>query len=69
MTAVPDPEDTLVVVAHPYADVEVTLAEWIARGPGPRRGVRIVRARSRSTGRDVPLSAIPPHQRFPEGSG
>jgi hypothetical protein len=54
-----DLDDVLVVIAHPFGDVEVPLADWIATGPGPRRFVRPVRARSQSTGRRLPLSVIP----------
>jgi hypothetical protein len=54
-----DPDDILVVIGHPFGDVEVSLADWIATGPGPRPLVCPVRARSRSTGLPVPLSAIP----------
>jgi hypothetical protein len=54
-----DPDDVVVVLGHPHGDVEVPLAVWIATGPGPRPGVRPIRARSRSTGQPVPLSAIP----------
>ncbi|GIE80682.1 hypothetical protein Aph02nite_66320 [Actinoplanes philippinensis] len=54
-----DVEDVLVVIAHPSGDVEVPLTDWIATGPGPRRLVRPVRARARSTGRRLPLSVIP----------
>jgi hypothetical protein len=56
---VPDPDDVLVVVGHPFGDIEVPLAVWIATGPGPRPGVRPIRARSRSTGQPLPLSVIP----------
>ncbi|MEG3632618.1 hypothetical protein [Micromonospora palythoicola] len=54
-----DVDDVLVVIEHPFGEVEASLAEWIATGPGPRRFVRPVRARSRSTGRRLPLSVIP----------
>ena len=54
-----DLDDVLVVIAHPFGDVEVPLVDWIATGPGPRRLVRPVRAHSRSTGRALPLSVIP----------
>ncbi|MBO0869866.1 MAG: hypothetical protein J2P15_15000 [Micromonosporaceae bacterium] len=55
----PHPDDILVVIGHPYRDIEVPLATWIAIGPGPRRFVRPVRARSRSTGEPLPLTVIP----------
>jgi hypothetical protein len=55
----PDLDDVLVVIGHPFGDIEVPLAEWIARGPGPRRFLRPVRARSRSTGEPLPLTVIP----------
>ena len=64
----PDPDDVLLTVAHPFGDVEVTLAEWIETGPGPRPAVRPVRARSRSTGRPLPLSVIPFRYRNDAGS-
>jgi hypothetical protein len=54
-----DHADVLVTVAHPWADVETTLEEWIRRGPGPRRLVQITAARRRSTGAAVPMSDIP----------
>jgi hypothetical protein len=54
-----DLDDVLVVIAHPFGDVEVPLTDWIVTGPGPRRLVRPVRARSRSTGQRLPLSVIP----------
>ncbi|HEY3872555.1 MAG TPA: hypothetical protein VGM10_29635 [Actinocrinis sp.] len=51
--------DVLVTVAHPWADAETTLEDWIRRGPGPRRLVRITAARRRSTGAAVPMDEIP----------
>lgn len=54
-----DLDDVLVVIAHPFGDVEVPLADWIATGPGPRRFTRPVQARSRSTGNRLPMSVIP----------
>lgn len=54
-----DPDDILVVVGHPFGEVEVSLAVWIATGPGPRPFVQPVRARSRSTGQPIPLTVIP----------
>lgn len=52
-------DDIIVVIGHPFGDIELPLSDWIATGPGPRPFVRPVRARSRTTGREVPLSAIP----------
>ena len=51
--------DILVTVAHPWGNVEVPLETWIRTGPGPRPYVGIVAARRSSTGREVPLAAIP----------
>jgi hypothetical protein len=64
----PDVDDILVVIGHPFGDVEVPLADWIATGPGPRPLVRPVRARSRSTGQPLPLSVIPLRYRNDEES-
>lgn len=63
-----NPDDVLLVITHPFGDVEVPLADWIATGPGPRRFVRPVRAYSRSTGRRLPLSVIPLRYRNDEES-
>jgi hypothetical protein len=52
-------DDVLVTIGHPFGDVEAPLSEWMAKGPGPRSLVRPVRARSRSTGRPLPLTVIP----------
>jgi hypothetical protein len=54
-----DLDDILVMIAHPWGDIEVSLREWIARGPGPRPLVRPVSARRRSTGSAVALTEIP----------
>ena len=54
-----DDEDIWLVIAHPFGDLEVSLATWIATGPGPRVGVRPVSARRKSTGKALPLSVIP----------
>jgi hypothetical protein len=62
------PEDVLVVVGHPFGDIEVPLTEWMARGPGPRPLVRPVAARSRVTGEPLPLTVIPPRYRNDEES-
>jgi hypothetical protein len=55
-----DPDDILVVIDHPFGEAEVSLAVWIATGPGLRPFVRPVRARSRSSGRPVPLMGVVP---------
>ncbi|HEX6682758.1 MAG TPA: hypothetical protein VF062_08185 [Candidatus Limnocylindrales bacterium] len=54
-----DPDDILVVIAHPFGDLEVPLTEWMRIGPGPRPGVRPVSASSRTSGKPLPLSVIP----------
>jgi hypothetical protein len=53
------PDDIIVTISHPFGDVQVTLAEWIRRGPGPRPLVRPVAARSALTGEGLPLTVIP----------
>lgn len=53
-----DYDDVIVTVAHPWADVETTLARWIETGPGPRPFVGITAARRRN-GDLIPLEAIP----------
>jgi hypothetical protein len=54
-----DPEDVELVLNHPFGDVETTLAQWIAVGPGPRKRVRPVAARSRRTGEQLPITVVP----------
>jgi hypothetical protein len=51
--------DVVVVIQHPFGDVEIPLGEWMARGPGPRVLVHPVAAKSRSTGDALPLEVIP----------
>lgn len=43
--------------------IEVSLSEWIARGPGPRDRLRPTAVRSRATGEALPLSVIPAQYR------
>jgi hypothetical protein len=54
-----DLDDILVIIGHPFGELEVPLPEWIATGPGPRPLVRPISARSKSTGEPVPLDVIP----------
>lgn len=54
-----DPEDVIVTIDHPFGRIEPTLAEWMRKGPGPRKLLRPTAARSRSTGEPLPLSVIP----------
>jgi hypothetical protein len=54
-----DPSRISVIIGHPYSDMEVTLEEWINRGPGPRLFVRPVSARNKLTGEPLPLDVIP----------
>ena len=54
-----DTEDVLLTIDHPFGRIEVTLAEWMRTGPGPRKFVRPVEARRRSTGEALPLTVIP----------
>jgi hypothetical protein len=54
-----DPDEVVLVLAHPFGDVETTLAEWMRTGPGPRPLVRPVAARSRRTGEPLPLTVVP----------
>jgi hypothetical protein len=51
-------DDVIVTVAHPWAEIETTLARWIETGPGPRPFVTITAARRRN-GDPIPLAAIP----------
>ena len=53
-----DYDDVIVTVAHPWADIETTLARWIETGPGPRPFVAVTAARRRN-GDPIPLEAIP----------
>jgi len=59
MLSAQDYPDVWVTVAHPWADLELPLEEWILRGPGPRPFVEVVAARRRSTGASIPLDEIP----------
>jgi hypothetical protein len=54
-----DPDDVLVTLDHPFGELEVTLARWMAVGPGPRPLVRPIAVRSRSTGQELPMSVVP----------
>ncbi|MFF5229382.1 hypothetical protein [Dactylosporangium sp. NPDC000521] len=53
-----DSDDVLLVISHPFGDLECSLTEWMVSGPGPRN-VRPVAARSRSTGAPLALTVIP----------
>jgi hypothetical protein len=59
----PDPEidldDILVTIAHNFGDLEVPLRSWIEKGPGPRKHLQLIAARSASTGKPLPLEVVP----------
>jgi hypothetical protein len=65
---VPEPSSIVVVIAHSYGDIEVSLAEWIAAGPGPRLFVRPIAAKDQATGQALPLEVIPLQYRNDEES-
>jgi hypothetical protein len=54
-----DLEDVLVTIDHPWGELEVELTEWIRKGPGARPLLELMRARSRSTGEELPLDVVP----------
>ncbi len=54
-----NPHEVILVVSHPFADLDMPLAAWMATGPGPRHGTRPIAARSRTTGEALPLTVIP----------
>jgi len=61
------PEEILVTVVHPWGNINVTLAEWMERGPGPRVFVRAINPRMKATGQPLPDEAIPlAYQNTPE---
>jgi hypothetical protein len=62
-----DYDDVIVTVAHPWADVDTTLRQWIEIGPGPRPFVTIIAARWRN-GEPMPLDAVPLQYRNSEES-
>lgn len=53
-----DYDDVIVTVAHPWADIDTPLRQWIEIGPGRRPLVAITAARRRN-GEPVALEAIP----------
>lgn len=57
----PSVRDSQIVltIAHPHGDVELTLEEWMFRGPGLTRYVQPVHARDEVTGRKLSLKVIP----------
>jgi hypothetical protein len=54
-----DQSQISVIIGHPFGDIEVTLEEWIIRGPGPRLFLRPVSVKNKSTGEPLPLEVIP----------
>lgn len=63
-----DIEDILVTIDHTWGEIEVSLTEWIKRGPGPRKLLELSAARSRRTGEPLPLEVVPFRYRNSEES-
>ncbi|OJT22085.1 hypothetical protein BO221_25455 [Archangium sp. Cb G35] len=55
----PRPEDVILIVPHNWGTLEMTIPEWIARGPGLRPGIQPVAARHARTGKPLPLRVLP----------
>jgi hypothetical protein len=51
--------DIIVILGHPHGDLEVTLNEWILKGPGERDLLRPMAAKNKNTGEQLPLNVIP----------
>lgn len=61
-----DPAGIRVVIDHPFGTLEMSLADWIGQGPGPRPLLRPVRCHA-PDGSPLPLTAIPlPYRNDPE---
>jgi hypothetical protein len=58
MTKQADREQVIVTIAHPFGDIDVLLDTWKEKGPGPRRFVRPVAAKT-IDGRPLSLRVIP----------
>ncbi len=52
-------QDVILILDHPHGRIEVPLDQWIATGPGPRKFLRPIAAKSRETGEEVPLDLVP----------
>lgn len=52
-------DEIVLVLTHPFGDIEVSMKQWIATGPGPRDLVRPIAAKRRTTGEPLPLDVIP----------
>ena len=63
-----DFEDLILVIDHPFGRVDVSLAQWIVTGPGPRPFVQPIAVRRRSTGEELPLTTVPLRYRNDEES-
>lgn len=55
----PDLRHIHVRISHPSGELSVPLAEWMRRGPGPRRLLRPHSVVDARTGHPLPLSVIP----------
>jgi len=53
------PEDILLLVAHPFGPLKLSLATWIKHGPGPRTLLEPIQAWDRRTGDELPLDVVP----------
>jgi hypothetical protein len=54
------PDDIMVGLDHKWGMIEISLSEWMSRGPGPHSpGLRPVRSWSQRSGEQLPLAVIP----------
>lgn len=52
-------EDLIVVLDHPYGELELSLEEWVMHGPGERDLLRPTAVKDKRTGALLPVSVIP----------
>ncbi len=53
------PDQVILTLRHPHGDIEITLKEWMATGPGARPLLEPVAARNSVDGSALSLGVIP----------
>jgi len=49
----------IIIIDHPFGQIEVPLKEWIEEGPGPRIYLTPIKVKNKATNEILPINAIP----------
>lgn len=54
-----DKNNLVVMISHPFGEIEIPLQEWMEQGPKKRKLLRPTKLKNKKTNKYLPLNQIP----------